>query len=262
MEKSELDNKEADLNENKGKHRIRSPKLNAQTHNMSSSPVLRGEEADETLFEAFGEQERKLDSALKKSLGLDDSVDLKGKEDKKPVSRLRSVLSFVLTLAICLVLALLFTRFVLQRNTVTGISMEPTLIERDELFVDKISHLWRNYERSDLVTARTDKKTIDGKAMVVIKRVIGLPGDSIKISEGAVFLNGEELVEPYLDDSVSTYVSFNSFLELTLGEDEYFLLGDNRADSYDSRHFGPVKEADLIGRVWFRFYPFDRFGKP
>ena len=98
--------------------------------------------------------------------------------------------------------------------------------------------------------------------MVVIKRIIGLPGEKIEISEGAVFINDVELAEPYLDDSVLTYVLADSSLEVTLAEDEYFLLGDNRPDSFDSRHFGPVKEADLIGRVWIRFYPFDRFGKP
>ncbi len=262
MENKEPSNTEADLSEINSQHRIRPPKLQAQSQNMSSSPVLRDEEAVDTLREAFGEQERKLDHALKKSLGLDDSLEIRTKKDRKPVSRLRSALSFVLTLAVCIVLALLFTRFVLQRNTVSGISMEPTLTEKDELFVDKISHLWRAYDRSELVTARTDKKMIDGKTMVVIKRIIGLPGETIKISEGAVYLNGEELAEPYLDASVATYVAANSFLEVTLAEDEYFLLGDNRTESYDSRKFGPVKEADLIGRVWFRFYPFDRFGKP
>ncbi|NLV99032.1 MAG: signal peptidase I [Clostridiaceae bacterium] len=262
IENNELSNNEADLNEGNSKHIIRSSKLKGQSQNMSSSPVLRDEEAGEALFEAFGEQERKLDIALKKSLGLDDNVGMKAKKDRQPVSRLRSVLSFMLTLAICVVFALLFTRFVLQRNTVKGISMEPTLLEKDELFVDKISHLWRDYDRFELVTATTDKRTVDGKAMVVIKRIIGLPGEKIEISEGAVFINDVELAEPYLDDSVLTYVLADSSLEVTLAEDEYFLLGDNRPDSFDSRHFGPVKEADLIGRVWIRFYPFDRFGKP
>lgn len=253
---NELNNNEADSCGKKNK--IRAAELPCAKA-MSSSQVLKGDEADKALLEAFGENESPLDNALKKSLGLKEDKEMGSKEDKKPVSRLRSVLSFLLTLAICVVLALLFTQFIMQRNTVVGRSMEPTLLEKDELFVEKISHLWDDYARADLITARTDSRTIDDKPMIVIKRIVGLPGETIKITEGKLFVDGAELNEPYLD-GIAT--STNSPIELTLGEDEYFLLGDNRSDSHDSRHFGPVDGDDLLGKVWFRFYPFDRFGKP
>lgn len=262
MEKNELNNKKTDSAANTEKNKIRSSKLQANAKTMSSTRVLQGEEADEALSRVFGEKESKLDNALKKSLGLEKDDKMSAADKKKPVSRLRSVLSFLLTLAICVVLALLFTRFVVQRNTVVGQSMEPTLMASDELFVEKISHIWNDYDRGTLITARVDEKTAEGEPMIVIKRIIGLPGDSILISEGSVFINGAELDEFYLDDNISMSVSGNFSLEVILDENEYFIMGDNRPDSYDSRHFGPIKEDALVGKVWFRFYPFDRFGKP
>ncbi len=262
MEENELNNIETDSDEKIKANKIRVSKLNANSNAMSSSSVLKGEEADKALNEAFGERKSDLDSALKKSLGLEEVDKMAAADVKKPVSRLRSVLSFILTLAICVVLALLFTRFVMQRNTVIGQSMEPTLMPSDELFVEKISHFWNDYGRGDLITARTNEQTEKGETMVVIKRIIGLPGDSIKISEGLVFVNGVELEESYLEESVLTFLAGNSGLEVTLNEDEYFIMGDNRPDSFDSRHFGPVKKDAVVGKVWFRFYPFDRFGKP
>ncbi|MDD2426591.1 MAG: signal peptidase I [Eubacteriales bacterium] len=261
MEKRENNHIETESEADAKKNKIRSSDLKAHAKPMDSTQVLQGEEADQTLNEAFG-QESKLDTALKISLGLGSDDEMASTEEAKPVSRLKSVLNFLLTLAICIVLALLFTRFVMQRNTVVGQSMEPTLIASDELFVEKLSHIWNDYDRTELVTARTDGQTDDGKPVVIIKRLIGLPGDKITIEEGEVYINGVELEEPYLSDDVKTNAPTNSSFEVTLGEDEYFLMGDNRADSYDSRHFGPVNEEDLVGRVWIRFYPFDRFGKP
>ena len=104
-----------------------------------------------------------------------------GKESKEP-SALRRVFNFVLTVVICFVIAFLITRFVIRRNTVKGTSMVPTLYHLDEIFVEKISRLFAGgLKRYDIVTADTNRKASDGEEMIIIKRVIGLPGERVQM---------------------------------------------------------------------------------
>ena len=184
------------------------------------------------------------------------------KESKEP-SALRRVFNFVLTIIICFVIAFLITRFVIRRNTVKGTSMVPTLYHRDEIFVEKISRLFAGgLKRYDIVTADTDRKASDGEEMIIIKRVIGLPGERVRIENGHVYINDRQLEEPYLPESVRTYPHNPDYANVLLGEDEYYLLGDNRENSQDSRDIGAVSRGDIEGKLLIRFYPFSRFGVP
>jgi signal peptidase I len=112
------------------------------------------------------------------------------------------------------------------------------------------------------VTADTDRKASDGEEMIIIKRVIGLPGERVRIENGHVYINDRQLEEPYLPESVRTYPHNPDYANVLLGEDEYYLLGDNRENSQDSRDIGAVSRGDIEGKLLIRFYPFSRFGVP
>ena len=173
-------------------------------------------------------------------------------------------MSFLLTLAICFVLVFLITQFVLQHNTVIGASMMPTLEDKDEVFVEKLSrHFPSGLKRGDIVTAdayRDDGSP--GDEIIIIKRVVGLPGEKVTIREGQVFIDDRQLIEPYLPEEVLTSEHAMAYSNVLLGEDEYYLLGDNRMSSRDSRDIGPVKRSEIEGKLLLRFYPLEKFGKP
>ena len=176
---------------------------------------------------------------------------------------LRRSLSFLLTLVLCFVLVFLITRFVLQHNTVIGSSMTPTLADQDEVFVEKLSRLFPSgLKRGDIVTADAYRDNTESDEIVIIKRVVGLPGERVVIREGQVFIDGRQLVEPYLPEDVLTSEHVMAHSDVLLGEDEYYLLGDNRIGSRDSRDIGPVHRSEIEGKLLFRFYPLDKIGKP
>lgn len=173
------------------------------------------------------------------------------------------LLSFLLTLALCFAAVFLITQFVLQRNTVVGHSMVPTLNDKDEIFVEKISRIFPAWlKRGDIVTADTYKTPRDDQEIVVIKRIIGMPGEHVEIRDGAVLINGKILDEAYLPQGTMTSEHTLEYADCYLGDSEYYLMGDNRINSRDSRDFGPVDRSDIEGRLLLRFYPLDKFGKP
>ncbi|HZK28669.1 MAG TPA: signal peptidase I [Clostridia bacterium] len=185
-----------------------------------------------------------------------------GGGDTPKKSLARRIAGFLTTLAICLILVLLITQFVVQRNTVIGRSMVPTLEDRDEIFVEKISRLFATgLKRGDIVTADTVKNAT-GDEIIIIKRVIGLPGERVTIREGYVFIDDERLEEPYLVEGILTAEHALKHADVRLGPEEYYLLGDNRRDSRDSRDIGPVTRSEIEGKLLVRFYPFDKIGVP
>ncbi len=218
---------------------------------VRSSPLSSRHESIEEYFAKYAdESEERKEKRPKKE-----------KPEKKPL--IRRVLDFVLTVAVGILLALLLTQFVIQRNTVIGSSMVPTLCDRDEVFVEKISRLFENgLKRGDIVTADTHEKTEKGDEMIIIKRVIGVPGDRVTIKDGNVFVNGALLDEPYLDPGVRTAPHREIYADVTLADNEYYLLGDNRTNSRDSRDIGPVTRGEIEGKLILRFYPFSKFGVP
>lgn len=154
--------------------------------------------------------------------------------------------------------AILIVEFVGQRTKVDGRSMEPTLQDGDQLIVDKISYRFRDPERFDIIIFPYHG---DGsKKTYYIKRIIGLPGETIQIVDGKIYINGEVLEENYGKEVMEG--AGRASQPIVLGDDEYFVLGDNRNNSKDSRveSVGNIKRSDIIGRAWIRIFPFNTFG--
>lgn len=142
--------------------------------------------------------------------------------------------------------------FLFQPFFVRGSSMEPSFHNFDYLIIDEISYRLREPTRGEVVVFKYPQDP----SSRFIKRIIGLPGEEIKVEEGKVFVreNGEfrALQEDYLPSSIITSGNFHVLLK----EDEYFVLGDNRAFSSDSRRWGPLERDEIVGRVLLRLFPF------
>lgn len=168
-----------------------------------------------------------------------------------------TVLSYVIWVGAVVLLAWFLITFVAQRTDVNGTSMVPTLEDGDQLICDKISYRFHDPERFDIIIFPYKYQ----KNTYFIKRVIGLPGETVRIDyDGNIYINGEILDEKYGLEEM-TYPGIAE-QEITLGDDEYFVLGDNRNVSEDSRYpdVGLIKREDIIGRAWLRIYPFSKFG--
>lgn len=170
----------------------------------------------------------------------------------KPQRFIDSIFDFLELLVFSLVAVLMFTTFFVRHSVVVGSSMEATLYENEHLI---ISDLFYTPERGDIIVCE-DYSTNLHKP--IVKRVIAVAGDHIEISANTVTVNGERLTEDY--------VYINGPLEvleidIVVPEGEIFVMGDHRNNSTDSRHFGTIDTDSVIGKVLFRFYPFDKFGK-
>ncbi len=183
-------------------------------------------------------------------------------EGKKHPDFLTELLDWLKYILIAVLIGLLMVVFVIQRNSVIGQSMLPTLHEDDQLLVEKVSKWFHGIKYEDIITVSTrDLEEHDGGPNI-IKRVIGIPGDTIEIRDDGVYRNDEKLEEGYLPSGTPTQPRNLAFAKVTLGVDEYYVLGDNREVSLDSRSFGPVPLDSIIGRVLLRFYPFEQLGSP
>ena len=171
------------------------------------------------------------------------------------INKLKDFMFTSVYFLIVIVLAFLIIKYVAQRTEVVGRSMEPTLENEDNLIVDKISYRFKEPERYDIIVFPYR----DGSGMYYIKRIIGLPGEQIYINErGDVFVDGKKLEEPYIKEkAVEAGLAANI---VNLGDDEYFVLGDNRNNSTDSRSIevGNVKRDEIIGKAGIRIWPFDK----
>ena len=173
----------------------------------------------------------------------------------------RFLAELVKTAVIVLAVAYGVRVFVLQPYIVEGLSMFPQFHDRDYLLVDKISYRIHAPERGDVVVFKYPKDT----AFNYVKRIIGLPGDTIRISNSTVYVSdaahpqGVALSEPYVEAGNKTLPdSGNGETEFTVPANSYFVMGDNRMGSSDSRNWGDVPMDDMIGRVLVLAYPFDR----
>lgn len=169
----------------------------------------------------------------------------------------KETLSFILYIAIVFLVTYLVIHYVGQRTQVSGTSMEYTLSDGDNLIVDKISYRFHEPERFDIIVFPFRYK----EDTYYIKRIIGLPGETVQIDdEGNIYIDGEVLEESYGREIILDPGEAASPIEL--GDGEYFVLGDNRNASSDSRDpsVGKILREDIIGRAWLRLYPFDRIG--
>lgn len=170
---------------------------------------------------------------------------------------LKEILSTSLYLLVVLAVTWLVIHYVGQRTQVQGESMEPTLQDGDNLIVDKITYRLQDPKRFDIIVFPFRYK----ENTYYIKRIIGLPGETVQITnDGKIYINQEELKEGYGKEVMQD--PGNAYTPITLGKDEYFVLGDNRNNSSDSRSssVGVIHRSEIIGRAWVRIWPFSNFG--
>jgi signal peptidase I len=160
-----------------------------------------------------------------------------------------SVGIWVVSVVAVIALAWLLIRVSIEKTTVVDASMEPTLAEGDKIIIDTLTYRLRAPKRNEIIVFRQGDSE---HSFYNIKRVIGLPGEKIRISQGVVYINGtvmEEFanVDPMILPGLANY-------EIELGEDEYFVLGDSRNNSEDSRYatIGNVRRSEIVGRAWIR----------
>lgn len=177
-------------------------------------------------------------------------------EEKKEKNTLRELLSMLIYIGVILGLTFLIITYVGQRTQVSGMSMYPTLSDGDNLIVDKISYRFQDPKRYDIIVFPYQYK----ENTYYIKRIIGLPGEEVQIIDGVVYINGELLGEDYGREVMED--AGIAAEPIQLGEDEYFVLGDNRNASSDSRDpsVGIIHREDIVGRAFIRIWPLTDFG--
>ena len=164
---------------------------------------------------------------------------------------LRFIREILETVVPAIMIALLINLFMAQATKVYGQSMEPSLHSDQRLIVEKLSYHLHPPRRGDVVVLKLHHDNSE----LLIKRVIGLPGEEIEIKEGRVFINGKPLEEPYLNQFTAGQMAPQMVPPLHV-----FVLGDNRGFSNDSRSFGMVDFSDIVGRAWFSYWPLEMFG--
>lgn len=168
----------------------------------------------------------------------------------------KEIFEWVKVFALAIVFAFIITQFI-KPTLVRGDSMYSTLEEGDYLIINRMSYKFKEPERGDIIVFESDLQQDDGSSKDLVKRVIGVSGDTVKIENSKVYVNGEELVEPYIDDEVT-----EGDIDTVVPEDSVFVLGDNREISLDSRYdsVGFINGSDILGKVFVRLYPFNKIG--
>ena len=162
---------------------------------------------------------------------------------EKVMKSIKEFLPYVLII----LLVLLIKQFVFTNVMVHGDSMYPTLHNKDLMILDKVSIKIGKIKRFDIVV-------VDAMNEKIIKRVVGLPGETVEYKNGKLYINNKVIEDKYNDGTTF------DFKKVTLGKDEYFVLGDNRSVSIDSRRLGPIPKKDILGKARLVIFPFTRFG--
>jgi signal peptidase I len=173
------------------------------------------------------------------------------------------VLDAIETLVIALSIFLVIYLFFMQPHQVNGQSMVPTFESGEYVLTDKISYRLGNPKRGDVVVFHAPEAANcpKGTGCDFIKRVLAVPGDTVEVKNDSVIVNGVPLVEPYIPEEYETLPgAFTRGRVITLGPDEYFVSGDNRPYSSDSRAWGPITKSDIVGRAFFRYWPVSVMG--
>ncbi len=174
---------------------------------------------------------------------------------RKRKKKMRSMLLLVAETVAVIVLAFLVVKVAIERTIVPGDSMEPTLKEDTSIIVNRLSYLGKGPKRFDVIVFEQEGEE---HSYYHVKRVIGLPGETVQIINGSVYINGERLQEA-VRELPSIHLSGLAAEAFTLDEDEYFVLGDNRNKSEDSRfaNIGNVTKEQIVGKAWITLDPFN-----
>jgi signal peptidase I len=165
----------------------------------------------------------------------------------------RELRSWTRDLAVALGLALVIIIFLYQPVKVEGTSMAPLLSDQERIFINKFVYRFEPIERGDVVVFWYP---LD-RSKSFIKRVVALPGETVELRAGRLYVSGKELMEPYVP---SNYLDGASYPLLTIPSDSFFVMGDHRDSSNDSRVFGPVARQCIYGKAVFAYWPVDHFG--
>ena len=181
-----------------------------------------------------------------------------GAATQQPAGGASSLLREVAEVVVLAVILYFGISFAVQAVHVEGISMFATLDDNDYLIANKIDYRLHPPQRGDIVILRPPTNS----STDFIKRIIGLPGERVLIRSGVVYINGHKLDEPYLPEAWTVDANWpdNSSSGQVLGSNQYFVMGDNRNRSQDSRFFGPISRDRIDGKAWFRIWPLDHFG--
>lgn len=189
--------------------------------------------------------------------GINKSV---GRRKGKSLNRiLKEMISTLLYLLMVLCITYFVTHYVGQRTEVQGASMETTLTDGDNLIVDKVTYRFSDPRRFDIIVFPFQYET----DTYFIKRIIGLPGETVQIDlDGTIYINGAALEESYGREIIKPENVGIAIKPIVLGEDEYFVMGDNRNNSSDSRTeaVGNIHRDDIVGRAWMRIWPLSEIG--
>lgn len=218
---------------------------------------------------------------------------VKIKKEEPPKSILREIFEWIVCIVVAVVLALLFRYFVATPTIVQQSSMYPTLVENQRLWLNRLSRTTNSMpERGDIITFEApslkilleSELNVDNPVAIYdyefessleefayyfleigkdsyIKRVIALPGEHVEIKDGLVYINGEQLVEDYLQDGIVTDVTGTGYTDFIVPEGTVFAMGDNRTHSTDCRNFGCIPVEKIESTVAFRFWPISEFGE-
>ena len=163
-------------------------------------------------------------------------------------SRIVSFIKSLVPYVVILILVIILKTYIITPIKVKGNSMYPTLEDTDIMILDIISYKLKGVKRFDIVV-------VDQGDELIIKRVIGLPGDKIEYKSSELFVNGKPVTDPFATNS-----GFTDDISITIPAGEYYVLGDNRSNSLDSRVFGTFNKKQIIGKTDLIVYPFNRFG--
>ena len=176
--------------------------------------------------------------------------------DSRPTGRnwlWRETRIWLLDLAVAVALAIFIVVFLYEPINVQGTSMAPGIANGERLFINKFVYHFERIHRGDVVVFWYPLDP----SKSFIKRVVGLPGESVQIRRGSVYVDGRKLAEPYI---LPRYQDENSYPPIRVPKGDYYVLGDHRDDSNDSRMFGPVPRRYIYGKAVFAYWPMDRFG--
>jgi signal peptidase I len=173
------------------------------------------------------------------------------------------ILEFVQSIVLALSVFVIIYLFVAQPNEVNGTSMVPNFEDREYLLTDKLSYRFGDPKRGDVVVFKAPpSEPCSEDQCEYIKRIIGLPGDRVKVMKGEVYLNGQKLDQYFLPDGLVTQPGDYSLegVERLVPEGYYLCFGDNRSHSRDSREFGPISRDSIVGKAFFKYWPVTSLG--